>query len=100
MNEQSFYENVVILVTTVYPDFVATEARQRAFGPDGKPLGVSPVQEGKVMTAQECARLSLQGIAQRRRELVMGRGRFLQYVRPFVPGLIDRIAARAIEKGK
>jgi len=32
-----------VSVTIVYPDFVATETRQRAFGPDGKPLGQSPV---------------------------------------------------------
>ncbi len=84
----------------IYPDFVATETRQGAFGADGKPLGESPVQEGKVMSAEECARLAVRGMAGRKREVVMGRGRLLQYVRPFFPGLIDRIAARAIRRGR
>jgi short-subunit dehydrogenase len=87
-------------VTVVYPDFVASEIRQRAFGPDGRPLLVSPVQEGKVMTAEACARLAIAGIAARKREVVMGRGRFLQYLLPFVPNLIDRIARKAIKEGK
>ena len=107
-NQTTFHENEVILtgassgvsVTIVYPDFVATETRQRAFGANGKPLGESPVQEGKIMSAEECARLAIQGIAKRKREVVMGRGRLLQYVRPFFPGLIDKIAARAIRRGK
>jgi short-subunit dehydrogenase len=89
-----------VSVTIIYPDFVATETRQRAFGADGRPLGESPVQEGKVMSAEECARLSIRGLARRKREVVMGRGRLLQYARPFFPGLIDRIAARAIRRGR
>jgi short-subunit dehydrogenase len=89
-----------VSVTIVYPDFVATETRQRAFGLDGQPLGESPVQEGKVMTAAECARQAIAGIAARKREVVMGRGRFLQYLLPFAPWLIDRVARRAIDKGK
>ena len=88
-----------VSVTVIYPDFVATETRQRAFGPDGAPLGKSPVQEGEVMTAAECASISISGIADRKREVVMGRGRLLQYLLPFIPGLIDRITARAIERG-
>ena len=90
-----------ISVTIAYPDFVATETRARAYGSDGKPLGVSPVQEGRVMTADECARLILKASARRRREIVMGlRGRVGQYIRVFLPGLTDRIARRAIERGR
>jgi short-subunit dehydrogenase len=89
-----------VSVTLVFPDFVATETRQRALGADGKPLGASPVQEDKVMSAADCARLAIQAIARRQRNAVMGRGKFLQYLLPFIPGLIDRMAARAIRRGR
>jgi short-subunit dehydrogenase len=90
-----------VSVTIVYPDFVATETRQRAFGPDGKPLGVSPVQEGKVMTAEECARLIIRATERRKREEVMGlRGKVGLWIKLIAPGLVDRIALRAIQRGR
>ncbi len=49
-------------VTIIYPGFVATETRKRAFGPDGKPLGESPVREKEIMTVEECVDLMLPAI--------------------------------------
>ena len=46
-----------VSVTMVAPDFVVSEIHRRATGPDGKPLGKSPLQESKIMTAEECAAL-------------------------------------------
>lgn len=90
-----------VTVTMIYPGFVATEIRERAFGADGRPLGKSPVREAEVMTAETCARLTLQAAASRRRELVMTRrGRFGMWLKVFAPGLVDRIAARAITRGR
>ena len=90
-----------VSVTLAYPDFVATETRLRAYGPDGYPLGASPVQEGQVMTAETCARLILRAAAGRKREVIMSlRGRVGQWLRLLAPGLIDRIARQAIEKGR
>lgn len=90
-----------VTVTMAYPDFVATEIRQRAYGPDGRPLGASPVEEGKVMPADECARLVLRAAARRRREVVMGlRGKVGLWIKLVAPGLIDRIARRAIARGR
>lgn len=89
-----------VTVTVICPDFVATEIRERAFGPDGKPLGKSPVHEGKVMTVEECARQCLAAIEARQRELIMGtRGKLGLWLKLIAPGLIDRIARRAIERG-
>ena len=88
-------------VTMIYPDFVATETRKHAFGPDGKPLGESPVREGEIMSVEKCVELMLPAIQKRKRELVMTtRAKVGQYVKPFAPKLIDSIARRAIEKGK
>jgi short-subunit dehydrogenase len=90
-----------VTVTMVYPGFVATEVRQRAFGPDGKPLGSSPVQEQEVMTAETCAQLIVQAAARRKRELVMTlRGRAGLWLKLLFPELVDRMAQRAIDKGK
>ena len=89
-----------VTVTMIYPGFVATGVRRHAVGPDGKPLGTSPVQEGRVMTAEECARRIVRAAARREREVVMTlRARVGQWLRLVAPGLTDRIARRAIERG-
>jgi len=55
-------------VTMIYPGFVTSELRQRAFGADRKPLGESPVRESDVMLVDTCARLILKAMARRQRE--------------------------------
>jgi short-subunit dehydrogenase len=86
-------------VTIVAPDFVVSEIHRRALGPDGKPLGQTPMRESKIMTAEECARLIHRAMERRQRLLITSwRGRFGQFARLIVPGLVDRIAARAIRE--
>lgn len=96
-------EDSGVTVTQVFPGFVATEIRERAFGPDGRPLGEgnSPVREREVMSADECARQILEVAARRRRELVMTlRGKLGAKLKLVAPGLVDRIARKAIAQGK
>jgi NAD(P)-dependent dehydrogenase (short-subunit alcohol dehydrogenase family) len=52
-----------VTVTMIAPDFVLSEIHRRAFGKDGNPLGSSPVQEDKVMTADECASKIIKAMA-------------------------------------
>jgi short-subunit dehydrogenase len=88
-------------VTMIYPGFVDTGVQARGFGPDGKPLGRNPLQVDKVMTSEECARIALKAITARRREEVMTlRGKVGQWLKLIAPGLVDRIAGKAIEQGK
>jgi short-subunit dehydrogenase len=90
-----------VSVTMIYPGFVATGVRERAIGADGRPLEVSPVREGEVMTVETCARLIVQATAQRRRELIMTtRGKVGQWIRLIAPGLVDHMARKAIEEGR
>ena len=90
-----------VSVSMIYPGFVASDARARAFGRDGKPLGTSPVQEGKVMTVETCARLILTTMEKRKREMVMTlRGKLGQWLKLIAPALVDRIASQAIKAGK
>lgn len=92
-----------VSVTMIYPGFVATEIRERAFGPDGRPLGAgnSPVREREVMTVEECARQIVEAAAARRREVVMtARAKVGMWLKLIAPGAVDRIARRAIAQGK
>ena len=90
-----------VTVTMVYPGFVSTGIRENASGPDGKPIAVSPVKEGEVMSVEECAHITLAAITERRREVVMtARGRLAMFLKVVAPGLVDDIARRAIDKGR
>lgn len=90
-----------VSVTIAAPDFVVSEIHRRAIGPDGQPLGVSPMQEARIMSAEECAARIVRAVADRKRLLVMSlRGRLGRFVRLVFPGLIDRIALRAVRQGR
>jgi short-subunit dehydrogenase len=90
-----------VTVTMIYPGFVATGIRENATGPDGLPILVSPVREGEVMSAAECAARIVRAIERREREVVMtARGRIGLWLKLLAPSLVDRIARRAIERGQ
>ncbi len=90
-----------VSVTVVAPDFVLSEIHRRAAGPDGRPLGHSPMQEAKIMTADRCAAEIVEAMEKRRRLRILSlRGRLGRYVRLVAPGLIDAIAARAVRLGR
>jgi NAD(P)-dependent dehydrogenase (short-subunit alcohol dehydrogenase family) len=90
-----------VSVTVIYPGFVATGVQARAFDVTGKPLGKNPVQVAKVMQTDECAAIILRAAARRQREEVMElRGKLGLWIKLVFPGLVDRIAARAIQTGR
>jgi short-subunit dehydrogenase len=90
-----------ITVTMIYPGFVSTGIRENATGPDGKPILVSPVKEGEVMSVEDCARRIVRAIEAREREVVMtARGKMGLWLKLLAPSLVDRIARRAVEKGR
>ncbi|HEX6750612.1 MAG TPA: SDR family oxidoreductase [Longimicrobium sp.] len=96
-------EDSGVTVTQVFPGFVATEIRERAFGPDGRPLGEgnSPVREKEVMSAEECARQIIDAAARRKRDVIMTlRGKIGAKLKLISPTLVDRIAKKAIAQGK
>jgi len=88
-----------VSVTVVAPDFVRSEIHRRATGPDGKPLGTSPMQESRIMGADECARIiAAAALARRRLVITSFRGRLMRWAKLVAPGLVDRLAARAIRR--
>lgn len=90
-----------VSVTVIAPYFVQSEIRKRSPGPDGRTVEASPVKEGEVMSAEECARRMVRAMERRQRMLVMSfKGKLLRWVKLVAPGLVDRMAAEAVRKGK
>ncbi len=88
-----------VSVTVVAPDFVRSEIHKRAIGPDGKPLGESPLENATIMSADECAGIIIEAARARRRlVLTSGRGHLMRWLKLLAPGLVDRLAARAIRR--
>lgn len=88
-----------VSVTVIAPDFVVSQIHARAIGADGRPLGDSPMQRERIMTAEHCAAAIIDATWHRRR-LWLGswRGRLGRWVRLVAPGFVDRMAARAIRQ--
>jgi short-subunit dehydrogenase len=90
-----------VSVTMIAPDFVLSEMHRRAFAGDGSPLGQSPMQEEKIMTAEDCAVKIVTALENRKRLLIMtGRGKVGRWIKLIAPGLIDRIAQKAIREAR
>jgi short-subunit dehydrogenase len=90
-----------VSVTIIFPDFVQTETRLKAFGQDGNLLIRSPVREGKVMNVEDAGKIILKAVAKRKRQEIMStRGKIGMWVKLIAPSLIDLVAKRAVERGK
>ncbi|HTD13263.1 MAG TPA: SDR family oxidoreductase, partial [Steroidobacteraceae bacterium] len=88
-----------VAVSIIAPDFVASQIHRRAVGPDGKPLGQTPMQESRIMTAQACAQLMVRAMQRRQRLAILSaRGRLGRWARLIAPGWVDGIAQRAIRE--
>lgn len=90
-----------VSVTIVCPGFVGTGSRARNLGPDGAPIGRSPVNEAAMMPVEECVRQLLDAAEHRDRELVMtARARFAMWLKMLFPSLVDRMASTAMQRGR
>ena len=83
-------------VTIAYPGVVDTGIRYRGFNAKGVPAGVSGLKEQGAMTVEVCARLILQGLERRDREVVMtGKGKLGRFLKLIAPGLVEKMALAA-----
>jgi len=90
-----------VTVTMIAPDFVLSQMHRRAFGSNGKPLGASPMQEDKIMTAEACAAMIVKAIENRDRLLITSlRGKLGRWMKMIAPGVIDNLALKAIRERK
>ena len=88
-----------ISVVNVAPDFVLSNIQKRALDRDGKPLGKSPLNESKVMSAEQCAQIMIDGIGKKKRlVLTSNRGRLGRWLKMILPNVLDNIAAKAIKQ--
>ncbi len=88
-----------VWVTLIAPDFVVSQIHRRAVDGRGQALGETPMQEDRIMSAEECASLILRATERRQRLLVTSaRGRLGRWLKLIAPGAVDRIARKAIEE--
>lgn len=88
-------------VLVASPGFVRTPIRERVLGGDGKPLGESPRKEegAGTMSVEECTRILVRAIDRRQRDVVMtAQARVGMWVKLVAPGVVDRMALRAVRE--
>jgi short-subunit dehydrogenase len=79
-------------VLTACPGFTASNIRKRALAADGSAQGESPRNEGKMMTAEECARHIYNATVARKRTLVLTtQGKLAVFLNKWLPGLADKM---------
>jgi len=85
-------------VTTAYPGVVATQIRYRGYQANGQPAGKSGLKEDDAMPVEVCARLILDGMARRQREVVMTtKGKLGRYLKLLAPGAVEDMALAALK---
>ena len=89
-----------VSVTTAYPGVVATNIRYRGFNAAGQPAGSSGLKEDDAMSVEECARLIIEGMNGRAREVVMtAKGKLGRFMKLVAPGLVEKLAMAALKDG-
>jgi short-subunit dehydrogenase len=79
-------------VMWVCPGFTASNIRNAALNKDAKSHGDTPLDEAKLMTAEECAMHILKAIEKRKRTLVLTfQGKQTVFLNKFFPKLADRL---------
>lgn len=79
-------------VMWVCPGFTASNIRNVARSADGTAQGDTPLEEGKLMTAEECARIIRDAMAARKRTIVMtGQGKLTVWLNKLFPALADKL---------
>ncbi|MBI1344522.1 MAG: SDR family oxidoreductase [Terrimonas sp.] len=86
-------------VMWVCPGFTTSNIRNAALNPEGASYGESPMDEGKMMSAETCAAIILNGIEKRKREIVMTfTGKRAVFMNKFFPSLADRMTRKFFYK--
>ena len=87
-----------VSVTTAYPGVVATQIRHHGYNALGQAAGKSGLKEDNAMSVEECARLILQGMDQRQREVVMtAKGKLGRWLKLLAPARLEAMALSALK---
>lgn len=88
-------------VMTACPGFTASNIRNTALNKDGNQQGESTLQEEKMMTSDEVARIIADGVENRSRTLVMtGQGKLTVLLNKLIPGFLDGMVYQVFAKEK
>ncbi len=86
-------------VMIAMPGFTASNVRFTALTADGTPQGVSPREEGKMMSSEEVAAIIARGVYKRKRiSLMEFQGRATFIIKKFFPRLLDRLFFNHMQK--
>ncbi len=88
-------------VMVACPGFTASNIRVTALAKDGASHGETSMEEGKMMTAEEVATRIVDGIAAKKRTLVMtGQGKLTVWINKLLPALADKLVFNHFTKEK
>lgn len=88
-------------VMTACPGFTASNIRNTALAKDGSQQGESTLDEGKMMTAEEVAKIIADGVEKRSRTLTMtGQGKLTVTLSKFFPAWLDKLVYNNFAKEK
>lgn len=88
-------------VMVACPGFTASNIRVAALSKDGMAHGETSMEEGKMMSAEEVAIEIANGIASRKRTLVMtGQGKLTVWLNKLLPALADKLVFKHFTKEK
>jgi len=82
-----------VSVTIICPYWVVTGFHEAQMDKDGVPRGERgrAIYSKNMMTAESCAQVILRAAYRRQREVMMGPGRMIAWLKLLAPGLLDRI---------
>jgi len=81
------------------PGYTSSNVRNAALTADGSPQGETPLDEGKLMSAEACAKCLSRALRRRRSEVTLtALGRASVFTRNFLPRLMDRLTYRFIAR--
>ena len=81
------------------PGYTASNVRNAALTADGTPQGQTPLDEGKLMSAETCAKCLSRALRRRRSQVTLTTlGRASVFTRNFLPRLMDRFTYRFIAR--
>jgi len=88
-----------VSVTIAYPGVVTTQLRHRGYNARGEAAGFSGLREDDAMTVQECARLIVEGLQRRQRDIVMtAKGKIGRFLKLVAPGVVEDMALAALKQ--
>jgi short-subunit dehydrogenase len=90
--------NSGVSVTIAYPGVVTTQLRHRGYNARGQAAGFSGLKEHDAMPVEQCARLIVDGMERRERDIVMtAKGKLGRFLKLLAPGLVENMALAALK---